>query len=106
MNRKQRPLPASKRGTQDQAAAFAMAKAAKYRFRSEADRYQVIKGWLQNSQGMAAEFAAAAAAAFAPAAAAASWQVVCRVCGGSPCRRHRNVAKLTSEISSSPRVIS
>jgi hypothetical protein len=42
-------LPASKRRTQDQTAAFAMAKAAKYRFRSKADRYQVIKGWLQNS---------------------------------------------------------
>jgi hypothetical protein len=26
-----------------------MAKAAKYRFRSKADRYQVIKAWLQNS---------------------------------------------------------
>jgi hypothetical protein len=42
-------LPALKRTTQDQTAAFAMAKAAKYRFRSKADRYQVIKGWLQNS---------------------------------------------------------
>ena len=42
-------LPASKRRTQDQAPAFAMAMAAKYRFRSKADRYQVIKVWLQNS---------------------------------------------------------
>ena len=41
-------LPASRRKTSDQAAAFAMAIKDKYPFRSSADRYQVIKGWLEN----------------------------------------------------------
>ena len=41
-------LPVSERRTKDQAAPFAMAIKDKYPFRSSADRYQVIKGWLQN----------------------------------------------------------
>ena len=41
-------LPASKRGTQDQTAAFAMAKAAKYASDQRLTD-TVIKGWLQSS---------------------------------------------------------
>ena len=41
-------LPEAERKTESQAAAFAMAVKDKYPFRSNADRYQVINGWLRN----------------------------------------------------------
>ena len=39
-------MPAGQRRTEAQAAAFAMLVQHDYRFRSSADRYQVIKGWV------------------------------------------------------------
>jgi hypothetical protein len=47
-----RALPAPERMTEDQAARFAMAINDRYDFRSKADRYQVIKGWLLNHLAM------------------------------------------------------
>jgi hypothetical protein len=41
-------LPNSSRKTGDQAALFAMQLKDKYPFHCSGDRYQVIKGWLQN----------------------------------------------------------
>jgi hypothetical protein len=46
-------LPPSKRRTQDQAVAFALAMRGKYPFRTRtADPYQVIMGWLQSCLGL------------------------------------------------------
>ena len=44
---KWRALPASKRKTSDQAAAFAMLMKEKYEWRSRSDRYQDVMGWLR-----------------------------------------------------------
>jgi hypothetical protein len=41
-------LPSQMRKTQVDALVFAMSVKDKYRFRCSGDRYQVIKGWLQD----------------------------------------------------------
>jgi hypothetical protein len=41
-------LPPAERATETQAAQFAMRMKDEYQFKCSPDRYQVIKGWLQN----------------------------------------------------------
>jgi hypothetical protein len=45
-------LPVAERQTDDQAAAYAMKIKDRYPFKCSGDRYQVVKGWLQNHLSM------------------------------------------------------